>query len=73
MYTNASLGDCIGDCAGDCDGDGAVTVSELVTGVRIALAQASVEACSSMDADGGGTVSVNELVAAVGVALDGCD
>lgn len=61
-----------GSCIGDCDGNRAVTVSELVTGVRIALGQASVDACSAMDADGGGTVSVNELVAAVAGALGGC-
>ena len=59
-------------CAGDCDGNGSVSINELITGVTIALGQATVSACPVFDADGDGTVSISELVAAVNGALDGC-
>ncbi|MDX2169150.1 MAG: hypothetical protein SF182_18925 [Deltaproteobacteria bacterium] len=61
-----------GSCVGDCNGDGAVTVNELITGVNIALDQASLSACPSFDSSGDGAVAVNELISAVSNALNGC-
>jgi hypothetical protein len=61
-----------GGCVGDCDGDDSVSVSELITGVNIALGAQSVENCEAMDADRNGSVTVNELIAAVNSALVGC-
>jgi len=59
-------------CVGDCDGDGAVTVSELVRGVNIALGTTPLESCAAFDSDQDGDVSINELIAAVNAALLGC-
>jgi Tol biopolymer transport system component len=59
-------------CPGDCNGDGVVTVAELLTGVRIALASSALAACPDADADVSGTVSVDDLIAAVGSALADC-
>jgi len=59
-------------CVGDCDGNGRVTVSELITIVRIALGNAALSACASCDVDGDGGVEVGEIVAAVRRGLDGC-
>lgn len=54
---------------GDCDGDGAVTVSELVRGVAIALGTREVADCPPLDGDRDGTVGVAELILAVNAAL----
>ncbi len=59
-------------CVGDCDGDGQVTVSELVSGVDIALGYLDLSACPAMDANGDGAVEISELIVAVDDALDGC-
>jgi hypothetical protein len=59
-------------CVGDCDGDGQVTVSELVSGVDIALGYLDLSACPAMDANGDGAVGISELIVAVDDALDGC-
>jgi hypothetical protein len=59
-------------CAGDCNGNGAVSIGELVTGVRIALGEASLEECSAADPGGDGLVTIADLIRAVGSALDGC-
>jgi len=59
-------------CPGDCSGDGRVTVSELITGVRINLGLADLEGCPAMDGDGNGVITVAELVQAVRAALEGC-
>lgn len=59
-------------CSGDCNGDDAVTISELVRAVNIALGHLSTAACPAADPDGDGTVTVDELVACAGRALDGC-
>ena len=59
-------------CAGDCGGDRMVTVSELITGVNIALGGAVAAQCPSIDGNGDGSVVVNELVSAVANALNGC-
>src|SRR5262245_38831605 len=57
----------------DCDGDGRVGVSDLVTGVSIALGVARLSACPVMDDSGDGTVSIDELVRAISAALGGCE
>ena len=54
---------------GDCDGDGVVRISELVTGVAIALDITPLDHCPSFDDDGDGTVSIGELIRAVTAAL----
>jgi len=59
-------------CVGDCNGDEMVAVNELVTGVNIALGNASVDTCPSFDTNEDGTVAVNELIGGVNSALDGC-
>lgn len=59
-------------CAGDCDGNRSVAISELVLGVRIALRQSVVTACSQFDVNRDGVVAINELVQAVAAALRGC-
>jgi hypothetical protein len=59
-------------CVGDCDRDCRVGVSELVRGVRVALAEDPVEVCNAVDADLNGTVAVSELVTGVGNSLHGC-
>jgi YVTN family beta-propeller protein len=59
-------------CVGDCDADGAVTVSEVVRLVGVALGLAGIDECPAGDADGDGQVTIAELVAVVGNALAGC-
>ncbi len=65
-------------CIGDCNDNGAVDLSELITGVSHALSRpespaGSVSfACPAFDADGDGQVAIDELVAAVNAALTGC-
>jgi hypothetical protein len=54
---------------GDCDGDSKVTVSEIVLGVNIALAQFSMDACEPFDGNGDGRVDIDELVTAVDAAI----
>jgi hypothetical protein len=65
-------GSAAGDCPGDCNSDGSVSVSELITGVNIALELRSVDACAAVDFDANGVVSVAELIRAVNSALEGC-
>ncbi|MDX2167370.1 MAG: hypothetical protein SF182_09915 [Deltaproteobacteria bacterium] len=60
-------------CAGDCAADGAVTVSELVTMVGIALGATGPDACGRGDSNGDGAIGIAELVAAVNALLDGCN
>ncbi len=57
--------------AGDCDGDGHVTIDELISGVRIALAQAVLKTCAAADSDGDGQVTIDDLLRAVAMALVG--
>jgi hypothetical protein len=59
-------------CTGDCNDDKAVTVSELVKMVNIALGRASVDTCANGDGDGDGEIVIAELVRAVRHALEGC-
>jgi hypothetical protein len=61
-----------GACVGDCDGNGAVSISDLIRGVGIALGQSPLDNCPSFDADGSGMVTVSDLVRAVNDALAGC-
>ncbi len=62
-----------GSCPGDCRGDGEVSIDELVTGVKIALGEGSLLACSILDENDDGQVTIDELLKSVGSALDGCD
>jgi len=59
-------------CVGDCDGDHMVAISELITGVNIALGSADISTCPAFDPDHDGMVAISELVAAVNNALNGC-
>jgi hypothetical protein len=59
-------------CIGDCAGDGAVTVDDIVIGVRIALQLEPVTACEAMDPGSDGTVTINELIRAIAAVLSGC-
>lgn len=61
-----------GRCPGDCDRNGQVTISELVTGVAIALATQNVSACPLLDTNGDGGVTIDEILRAVDRALGGC-
>jgi hypothetical protein len=49
-----------------------VTVDELITGVNIALSNATLSVCPQFDPGGDGQVTVDELIQAVNVALNGC-
>jgi len=59
-------------CPGDCDGNREVTIDELVLAVRIALEEATLGLCPSVDDDGDGRVTIDELVLALNMALSGC-
>jgi len=59
-------------CPGDCDGDGTVAITELITGVRIALGIGAIDDCESADVDRNGAVEINELIQTVLAALHGC-
>jgi streptogramin lyase len=61
-----------GVCAGDCNGDGAVSISELITAVNIALGARSIDTCNAVDANGDGEVRISELITAVSRALNSC-
>jgi len=59
-------------CAGDCNGDGQVLVSELITGVNIALGNKPASTCPAFDFDGSGDVTVSELIRGRHNALGTC-
>src|SRR5262245_23394414 len=59
-------------CVGDCAGNGVVDISDLMTGMNIALGQVGIAACPAFDRDGDGAVIVNELLQGVQSTLDGC-
>jgi len=64
---------CRAVCVGDCPPlNDVVSVSELITGVNIALENRALSACPSFDANRNGAVAVNELIQAVSSALNGC-
>jgi parallel beta-helix repeat protein len=59
-------------CPGDCDEGGEVTIDELMNGVRVALGEASLDACPSFDMSSEGDVTIDELIGSVNAALSGC-
>jgi uncharacterized repeat protein (TIGR03806 family) len=59
-------------CVGDCDANGAVTVSELVLGVNIALGTAPLSRCVAFDGDSNEKVAIGELLRAVNNGQLGC-
>ncbi|MBI3785312.1 MAG: trypsin-like serine protease, partial [Deltaproteobacteria bacterium] len=59
----------LGPCYGDCSGDGQVTINEILTGVNIALGNASVAACIAFDFNADGAVTIDEILSAVNAAL----
>ena len=60
------------ECAGDCNADGAVTVDEVIVGVRIALDAEPFERCPALDRDANGEVAIADLISAVSHVLGGC-
>ncbi len=58
-------------CVGDCGGDGAVSISDLVTGVNIALGSQPVSACQAF-ANQQNEVTIAQLIQGVNNALAGC-
>ena len=61
-----------GTCTGDCNANRFVSVSELVTGVRIALGLSPDLACLPFDRNNDAQVTIDELVEAVRRALGTC-
>ena len=59
-------------CVGDCGSVGAVSISDLITGVNIALGSLPVSSCEAFDCQHNGTVSINCLIQGVNNALAGC-
>ncbi len=58
-------------CVGDCSDTGMVSISNLITGVNIALGSQPVSACEAF-ADAGGAVTISQLIQGVNNALNGC-
>jgi DNA-binding beta-propeller fold protein YncE len=58
-------------CVGDCDGDDRVALSELVTGVNVALGTLDLGACPGLNG-GAAAVTIDALVGAVAANLQGC-
>jgi hypothetical protein len=59
-------------CLGDCDGSGAVSPSELIMGVRIALGVMPMSRCGAFDVARDGVVTIDDLVSAIDHALHLC-
>jgi hypothetical protein len=59
-------------CPTDCRLDGAVSIDELLTGIRIALGTAALDECAAADSDLDGRVGVDDLLRGVNSALGGC-
>jgi hypothetical protein len=59
-------------CVGDCSNDGAVDVSELVTGINIAAGAQTMESCPQFDCNGNGQLTIDCLISAVNASLSGC-
>ena len=59
-------------CVGDCGNAGMVSISDLITGVNIALGSLPVSSCEAFDCQHNGTVSINCLIQGVNNALGGC-
>jgi len=60
---------CVGDCNAD---DHAVTVSEILTMVDVALGNNAVSDCWPGDANDDGQITIDEILTAVNNALNGC-
>lgn len=58
-------------CVGDCGGDDQVSISDLITGVNIALGLQPVSACEAF-ANSQGEVTIAQLITGVNNALNGC-
>jgi hypothetical protein len=56
---------------GDCEGNGAVTISDILSGVNIALGNVQLETCPAFDANGDQQVTIDELLTAINNALTG--
>lgn len=61
-----------GVCLGACTQPNTVTVTDILTVVKIATGEASLSACSVADGNGDQQVSLEEILQAVNNALDGC-
>jgi hypothetical protein len=72
VLSTAGVTPALGQCVGDCDANGRVGISELVTGVNIALGSSQITACPVFDKNDNGRVDVSELVLGVNNALGGC-
>jgi cysteine-rich repeat protein len=72
VFTLALGGSARAQCVGDCNDSGDVVVSELITGINIALGTAELTACPSFDQNDDGEVTVSELITAINNALTGC-
>lgn len=59
-------------CVGHCNGTGSITIDDLVKGVDIALGNASLDDCASLDDNHDDRVTVDELTKGVNEALNGC-
>lgn len=59
-------------CPGDCREIGQVQITDILTGVNIALGTTPVQACPAFDRDQNGAVTVDELLLGVSAALNGC-
>jgi hypothetical protein len=59
-------------CTGDCNADGEIVVSELVSGVNVALGNARLNRCGAADFDRDGEVGIAELISSVDHSLSGC-
>ena len=56
-------------CVGDCDLDARVDIADLVTGVKVVIGEASIDACPSIACDVDDTSSVACLIVAVDTAM----
>jgi hypothetical protein len=60
-------------CPGDCNENGTVEVSEVITGVNIALDSMPVSACLPVDTNKNEVVAIDELIEAVDKSLTSCE
>jgi uncharacterized delta-60 repeat protein len=58
-------------CVGDCVGSGIVNISDLITGVNIALGSLPVSECPAFE-NAQGAVDIAQLIRGVNNALEGC-
>jgi CSLREA domain-containing protein len=58
-------------CTGDCTGTNSVSISDLITGVDIALGNLPVSSCPAFE-NAEGQVDIAQLIRAVNNALNGC-